>query len=46
MDGSYRERKTYKMIAHEYEVSEGTVKAGVSRGLAYLRKKYNKTATN
>ncbi|SET16821.1 hypothetical protein SAMN05421676_103106 [Salinibacillus kushneri] len=46
MDGSYRERKTYKMIAHEYEVSEGAVKAGVSRGLAYLRKKYNKTTTN
>ncbi|PWU69958.1 hypothetical protein [Gracilibacillus dipsosauri] len=46
MDGSYRERKTYKMIAHEYEVSEGAVKAGVSRGVAYLRKKYYKTATN
>lgn len=41
IDKHFNEDKTYGVIAIELETKEATVKSGVNRGLAYLRKKFN-----
>jgi hypothetical protein len=41
MNKHFYEGKTHREIAVEYATKEGTVKSGVSRGVNYLRNKFN-----